>query len=355
MFKRAPGLQIVLDRLIAEQALAPNTAGQIVERLNIPTEADDTPWYIRGLIGLSGWFAAFFFVGALFVLDLANANIAAIVTGLVLCGLAIGLERRWGASVFAGQLALALSLAGQLLFIFGLAEETDSMGLTALLTVLLEAGLIALYPDKLHRFLSTLVACGAVTLWLVEIEVESLVYLFIILLAVSAVQLWQHESFLAARRSTALSRPIAYGLTVALFGLLNIFLVDGMGLAHWWLPGVALVALLVLVVYQLLVYYQVDPLRQGWWLLAGPLLLIIPAYQTPGIPAAFLMLLLGFQRGNRLLTGLAALFLGVFLIIYYYSLDLSLLTKSFVLMGTGLVLLGLWYGLKYIDLRRDEQ
>jgi uncharacterized membrane protein len=70
-------------------------------------------------------------------------------------------------------------------------------------------------------------------------------------------------------------------------------------------------------------------------------LLLLPlAWGSPGLLAAPLVLLVGFSRGNRIVTALGALFLAGFISFYYYNLELSLLAKSFALMGSGVVLLG---------------
>jgi uncharacterized membrane protein len=76
-------------------------------------------------------------------------------------------------------------------------------------------------------------------------------------------------------------------------------------------------------------------------LLGATMLVSLPVLWTPGILAAVIILVLGFQRGNRLLLGLGAVGLAVFLIAFYYHLEITLLVKSLILLGTGLLLLGL--------------
>ena len=61
---------------------------------------------------------------------------------------------------------------------------------------------------------------------------------------------------------------------------------------------------------------------------------------SPGIVAGVAVLMLAFDRRNRVLLGMAAIFLVVFGSFYYYSLQLTLLEKSGVLVGSGLILLG---------------
>jgi uncharacterized membrane protein len=77
------------------------------------------------------------------------------------------------------------------------------------------------------------------------------------------------------------------------------------------------------------------------WVVGVTLLASLPALWTPGILAAVIVIVLGFRRGNRLLLGLGAAFLVVFLIAFYYYLDVTLLVKSLLLLATGLLLLGL--------------
>ena len=67
----------------------------------------------------------------------------------------------------------------------------------------------------------------------------------------------------------------------------------------------------------------------------------------PGVGFSLLLMLIAFARGNRILlyTGMAALLYH--LSRYYYVLDLSLLYKSTLLLGCGLLLLGLrWWLLR---------
>jgi uncharacterized membrane protein len=56
---------------------------------------------------------------------------------------------------------------------------------------------------------------------------------------------------------------------------------------------------------------------------------------------ALLLMLLGFSLGKRPLLALGMLLLAVFLVDYYYSLEVNLLTKSMILVGSGAVLLAL--------------
>ena len=51
------------------------------------------------------------------------------------------------------------------------------------------------------------------------------------------------------------------------------------------------------------------------------------------------MLVVGFHRANRLIMGISIAFLVVFLSAFYYNLDITLINKSYILLGTGAILI----------------
>jgi len=64
-----------------------------------------------------------------------------------------------------------------------------------------------------------------------------------------------------------------------------------------------------------------------------------------GVLLALIFLLLGFSLQNRAILGLGLLLFPVFVTYYYYNLNLDLLAKAGVLIGSGLVMLLLRAGL----------
>jgi hypothetical protein len=123
-----------------------------------------TPWAVRALMGAAGWLGALFFqmffLGAVFVAVRENAGAIA-VTGLAMIVLAAVLYRRGGAGIALGQFALAVSLSGQGMVIYGVAESlggerlVETAGFWASVAVF-EAALYVLVQNRLHRFLAAL-------------------------------------------------------------------------------------------------------------------------------------------------------------------------------------------------------
>ncbi|MDX1520813.1 MAG: DUF4401 domain-containing protein [Anaerolineae bacterium] len=350
MFKTIAPLQEVLEHLVAEGLITAAGSTRIADLSDTPSEAA-TPWYIRGLIGLGGWFAALFFIGFLTVAEIITDSTGAMIVGAIFCVVGVGIKGIRPTSVFAGQLALAISLAGQLMFIFGFWDKTNNVPLTIIVTIGLETLLFIFYADKLHRFLSAVVICWALFWLFIDLEVADLSHLLVILLAGGTILLWHFQARLVTSPLSPYFRPLGYALPVALFGFLLLSFTDDYDIKWWWLSAVGLLAALYYLEYLVLDHHRIS-----WrttpvvWVLTGTLLLLIPAIQTPGILAALIVLLVGYYRGNRLLLGLATAFLAIFLIGYYYNLELTLLTKSFVLMGTGLILLVI----RYVAIERED-
>jgi len=336
-------MSTVLDQLVTEGRLTPDARATIIPTLTAPDDAAGTAWYVRALVGISAWIAAVlliaFLVGGTQMLRSGESLIG---VGLVLCAVAIAIRRGVPGSIFAAQLALALSMAGQVLFSFGVADLSNTVLATVSAIVVLEIALIAIYPDMLHRFLSTVVIVGALVALLLDWNAPGAIHMLVGLLAAGALALWECESALAAARAEVLTRPIAYGLVVALLGVLCLGITELIPFPRWWVSGLLLLPMLLVLEYRIVSHFEprsaaaIVP-----WLVGGTVLVSLPALWTPGVLAAVIVIVLGFQRGNRLLLGLGAFFLAVFLVAFYYHLDVTLLLKSLLLLATGLLLLGL--------------
>lgn len=372
----APSMNAVLAALIEEGRLDASGAARAAEALASPATA--TPWYLRILAGFGGWLAALFLTGfflvTLFLSESGMPSLSDLLPfGILLLGGAI-LLRREQRGTFSNQLALAASLTGQVLVVLGV--QPIGVEGSALLVLLMQVLLIVFYVDQTHRVLSTLIAVFAIqmlflaSIWwwpenLVLASDGALVLLPVFalpgVLGIVSTRLWLRESACASPGPARLLRPIAYGLVIGLFGLLlpsaYPFHYGWPGGMFFWGPmwpsAILLGAGLLYLVHTLLKERGLPPF--GAFALSAygaVLLLLLPALRAPGLIAALTVLLLGFRRGNRLLMGIALVFLAVFLSAYYYSLSLSLLLKSVALVGSGAVLLGLrWVIFKQLSKR----
>ena len=322
----------------------------------VPAAADTpAPWYVRVMLGIAGWLGAMFllgFVGAglAFVF---RSEAAALVVGALCCGAAYMIFRVGKRNDLAAQFGLAVSLAGQVMFAYGLHEGLTGDGPTFFIAIaIFEAVLAAVIANFVHRVWSSLAAALALSYAL------SGMGLFGVGNAVTAAAvalLWLDEPNWAPRGS--MWRPIAYGLVFA-------FLLPDGSMFGWYLardpgdmvilPGIfwvrraAIGAVLVFVVYRLLTRDGGASPTMESAALAAAGLVALTALKAPGVAAALIVLVLGFAGGNRALMGLGVAALLGYLSQFYYSLQATLLVKSIALAATGLLLIGLWAAMRFV-------
>ena len=349
---KAPTLQAVVDELKAQNLLPPLAKSQIVDTLTVFAEKPPTPWFVSALIGISAWISVIPFLGFLFISKIVASPESAIVVGAVFVIGSISLLYLKRNSLFLGQLALALNLTGQVLFIGGIFAERN-VATAAMATWFLEIVLIASFRDSILRFLAVLIATGAALVLLHEFDIYQASHVLIILIAASAIWYWIAEaSHLTDDMMVTLYQPLGYGFVIALQMLLILsILPDYKPAPHleWEYSTLGLTVLLLALEYHLLHTNKI-PIFSAPSLIIFTSTVLVAAllYQAPGIIASIIVILLGFQRGNRVLMGLALIFLTVFFIAYYYYLDISLLMKSVTLTSSGLTLLALRFVLKRV-------
>jgi hypothetical protein len=318
-----------------------------------PPEAGprQSPWYVRIMLAIAGWIGALFllgFVGTGFFFVMKESS-AAFVTGAACCALALVLYRTMRGQDFADQFALAVSLAGQVLLIVGLADVLRMEDPSFYFAVAaIQAGLALAVPNFLHRVLT---AAGAAVALAFAVAQLSLHGLAAPLLCAGIAWVWLSPARWA--RSGRLWRPIGYGLVLALL-LVETFRL--FGAAEWFglgreapswiqvhgpLIGRCLTAALLVAVAVILSLREGNASTSRVALAAagGALLLGLFSLGAPGLASALLILLLGFAGGNRLLMAVGLLSLFGFAGHFYYSLHSTLLAKSGLLAVTGLCLL----------------
>lgn len=329
---------------LAERNVPLRTDQPLPTTLSGANDAESSPWYVKALVGIAAWIAAFF-LGAFFgVAGLIDSTESMFIWGAILTVGAVVLKRLVRNSIFWGQLAFAFVLAGQGLLIGGFAWWNEDMSQmvtnTALFVIALEVVIFVLYPDALHRMLSVLAIVGALLVVLYDRELIEAIHAVTLLLAIGVVAVWQGEFRLLASRLASFKAPLGYGFALALFGLCLFSLFSLLEVKYWWLSAAVLALVLLYLAFTLLRELERPVFSPvGLWAIGAVALFCVPAYQTPGILAAVIVLVLGYWRGNVLLMGLATVFLLFFLSAYYYNLDITLLNKSYILMATGVVLL----------------
>jgi len=326
----------------------------------------EAPWYVKVLLAFSAWFAAFFilsFVSLAFGFIMKN-NSASLITGVLMMGSAFAILRKPG-KAFEEHLALAMSVAGQVIAmwaLFNLSKNSDFI-FWALVTAL-QASLAILMPNVLHRVLSSFSAALAFSLALTALRVPDVFSSMVLLLAS---WLWLNEFRYPEHLKKI--QAIAYGLVLALIPLKGTALFGNgtMGILSArntpelllppWMGEVLASGVMLYVVWQLLLrHHQDNGKRLAITALLSTIIFCAVSIEAPGILIGMVILLLGFECGNRILLSLGIVSLLFYISSYYYLLDASLLAKSKTLFIVSLVLFaGRWVLLRIFQEEMNDK
>lgn len=310
---------------------------------------DHLPWYVRAAVGVGAWLATAFFLGFLLVfLDLEEA-LPRIGAGLAFLVLAVW-RRPHTTSEFLRHAAVAVSLAGFGLVIAGMWEQFDSR-VTAGLVGIMSAALIRLMPDRVFRFLATITMVVAIYLLIMDERALRGFELATLAIAALTALVWRFRLDERSANVVEMFRPVGYALIVAVFGALLVGMSTQLGrlsfdTGRWLVVGrittIGLTVALLALVWKIL-DEQGRPMNSGSSVAAllGVVALGASTLTTPGIVGGAAVLTLAFDRRDKVLLGMAVVFLLVFGSVYYYSLHLTLLQKSAILAGTGALLLAI--------------
>ena len=324
----------------------------------------ESPWYVKVLLGFSGWLSALFllgFIGVGFEGVFKNSTLSFIV-GLLMIGGAFAILRIPN-NEFVEHLALAVSLAGQALVIFAIfkvSHRNEKVGW--LLVVLLQVPLAIVMPNFVHRVFSSFAAAVAfnmaLTFWHWPYVVSGIVMLL-------AALCWLNEFRYPSQVRKI--QAIGYGLILALIQIkvtalfshrITLWRITQHQPGLWikpWMGEVLTGVVTLYVVWHLLRHYgQRISERIPIIALLGTVLLCAVSTKVQGITVGMVIMLLGYAGANRILFGLGIVSLLFYISSYYYLLDATLLAKSRTLLVVGIVLLSSrWFMSLIIPVKKE--
>lgn len=308
-----------------------------------------TPWYVSALVGISAWIAAGFLIAFLSAAGVLDNDWVMLAGGVLFCIVSLGLKFGFKNAVFPNQLAFALSLAGQALIIGSQMMRLDYLGgqyeisIIIATVLVLETLLFLLYPDGLHRLISLTAIIVAVVVQLVDWELWSLLPIVALLLGCGTLILWRWKVAFLLSRMQPYFNPLAIGLPLAALGLCIMQLTPAdFTVGPWWVTAIGFGLLFLFLGWTVLDGLQLSLISgPALFVLLSVLLLLIPAYQTPGVMVAAFIFCIAFWRRHRLLMGVGIAGFALFMTFYYYNLDLTLDVKSYLLISSGIGLLAL--------------
>ncbi len=362
MKSTSPSINAVFTQLQQEGLI--ENGWQPDVRNGLTEEIEEAPWYIRSLIAFGAWIASFFFLGFIGLLgwavfdDLLGKS--ALLVFSLFCLVGATLLRTKKSQEFFAQVALAITLAGEVLLAIGLVIQqnynffsSNQDEVVVLLGLFVSQGILFLvYPDRTLRFLAVVAMIGEAIILIYVNHVPLLVHGILFLLAIVFTLLVLAEQKIYSTKAAEFFNPLKYGI---LIGLLCVMLVSTAYILPDFnfknmifpKPWISTLGMGVVLLYALLriTANAAFSVREAVKIvaLAGAVCFVLLSWNAPGLVLSLVILLLGYHSANRIVTGIAITFFVIFLTAFFYGIEVSLLHKSYTLIGTGSFLLLAWY------------
>lgn len=313
---------------------------------------------IKVLSVFGGILASLTFIGFLFMAGLYDSSVALVITGALLLGLSVWLNKAFD-TILIDTASISAFLISLLLMAFGLGQMKVDFNLILIIFILLSLACLVWVQNYVYAFISILVINGCLLTLIVSNEAFDLIHVLILFLTVALLAIFQKEAYLITeyKKFITLYPPLRIGMVISL--LTCLFMLSRAGLFPFrseliWFSSVVMIAAILYSFESVFKAMGITKTPQKNLIYGTAILLLAPTLLSPAITGSMLVLLLSFRVNYK--TGFA---IGVISFIYalgqyYYDLHFTLLVKSMLMMLSGLLFLALYF-VTHKNLSPDEK
>ncbi|WP_282609096.1 DUF4401 domain-containing protein [Pelagibius sp. Alg239-R121] len=324
----------------------------------------ELPLYLRALVGVGAFFASLCFISLIVTGFSIRDEESFIALGVMFALLALVAQKFAGngrtvKSSFLIQSSFALMATGKSLFVFGVVEVFETGWAATGAILILTLATYHVYRMSVDRFLSSFALLLSILLNLLlgddfSGSKEFLFNGFLLIQVVLTVFLISNAKIKKDYR------PIEYSLLFSLCAA-AITLASQHEFGYWGheefirpvFADILFTAALVVSIGW--VAGGVSKLKSEPLMLACLAAVALGVVSAPGIILSVALMILGYGKHEKIMTAMGALLLPLFLFFYYYNLEVSLLQKSGVLVGSGVTLLAGRFYLRFRNLDKGEE
>lgn len=305
-------------------------------------EQDKTPLPVKLLTMAGAWISSVLLTSFLFLFKIFDSDESYLTGGFVFVATSLIVSRYVKKYSFMDPFIVSIGLIGQGLIMYALEEIYSDSEAIYIFMIIIQTTIFLLSINTIQHFLSVLFIQLCLFTFLVEIEMQDAVQIQIGLsLAIFTFLICYEETIVTVlRKFHERYVPVLLGLALSAVSLLTLssnkyFMKE---IEYWWLTSIFILLCIGFATYKIIQHLHL--LNTKWYMSAFSIIILAPLVQSPGIFAGLLFLLLGFYRKLWLITGIGVLALIYFFTMFYYNLQFTLLTKSLLLMGSGILAIG---------------
>jgi uncharacterized membrane protein len=301
---------------------------------------------IKVLSIFGGFLATLAFLACLAIMGLYDSP-----TGLFIFGLGCIIAAIWINKAFdkliIDTFSISIYVSGFLLFAFGLSEMSIDNTIVAALVAIIAFISLIITQNFILSFISVITISSCLLIMILSNDAYSLIHVYIAVFTVLLAYLFLKEATIISqnKKLSKLYNPIRIGLVISLImGLITVGKRGLIPLPHndIWISSVVILLVLLYVIHLIIKMNQIEAVKRKVLMYVLSSLLLLSTLFAPAISGAITIILLSFLVNYKTGFYIGIISLIYFISQYYYDLNFTLLTKSILLMSSGVVFLLLY-------------
>ncbi|SNY94974.1 DUF4401 domain-containing protein [Flagellimonas pacifica] len=309
------------------------------EYLNKSKEKSSLAIKVLSIFG--GFLASLAFISFLFILGLYDSAPGLLIFGIGLIVAAILLNKKYD-KLIVDTVSISAYIIGFILLILALAQyNVGENGIAALIIVIAICCMVIVQRYMLS-FISLLAINASFLFMIISNDLYDFIHIYIaintFLLAYWFIN--EAEIITSGIKLSKLYDPVRIALLFSLlFGFVAIGKRDLMPLSfgYVWLSSLTIFSAIIYLVHYISGIVGVSSMKNKVVLYTLSAFILLPTVFAPAISGAILIILLSFMTNYKTGLVIGIISLIYFVSQYYYDLNLTLLTKSIILMVSGVI------------------
>ncbi len=307
---------------------------------------DNQSLAIKVLSVFGGIMASLAFLGFLGLAGLFESDTALLIFGMLCIAAAIGINKKYDKIIF-DTFSVSFYLIGFIILAFSLSKMGANENTISGIFILLSFLSLSIVHSYILSFISVLIINGSILMLVFSNRIYELMYLYSILLALLLTYIFLKEAKIISTKK-ALSRlynPIRIGLIFSFLAALISISKKGImpiSTQYMVLSSVFIIAIIIYTISPILEILNVNKTTQKTAIYAFSTLLLLPTAAFPALSGGILIIMLSFRANYK-----TAFVIGIIAFLYaisqyYYDLHFTLLSKSILLLISGILFIILY-------------
>jgi len=298
---------------------------------------------IKVLSIFGGFLATLAFLGFLALAGLYNSEFGLLIFGIGFIISAIWLNKEFD-RLITDTFSISIYVIGFALLAYGLTQFEVDKNITTILISIIALCSLFITQNYILSFISVLVFCGSFLSLIILNDVYNLVHLYITFNTLILAYFFLNEAKIISSniKLSKLHNPIRIGLVISLiFGLVAIGKRHLMPISqnHLWLSSIIMIFVILYLVHTIVKINEIESVKSKIQIYVLSCLILISTLFSPSISGAIVIILLSFLVNYKTGLIIGIISFVYFISQYYYDLNFTLLTKSIILISSGIVFL----------------